>query len=381
MLMIPVGKPLILKRISDLQNSKLGVDCRKLLALCLKHSIECYYPVPQGMAVGTYNPTGTETVGDTPRKAQAGRTQSAAASRARGSSMLMLRRNIRYLALCPDDMNAMRLEGEIRRVNFIGSALELVRGDYYKTPRWAAVIAESPGGVSDEHEGRPVPRGSFPPIEQHISFTDLRISADDCERLKLLAITSVPDHWGHSKLAPSVFQMYTKSFRPYDEAEIRDELRKSNGDVFIEKVAEAAARLIKIDVRPHVEKGLDLSKITINEFGKNYLTHRVSNRMALVLYATDRWIHDRSVVGPVIDARNKRRHTLDALFGKIESEAQYKALVQQDQKLIAEEERNFVDVDGRKLLKSRGDLEDFLKTLGFSKDVSGYLARIISGAR
>ena len=408
MFKVAIGDPISVRKLSDLKDPVRKVESRELIGLCIEHSVECYYPVPDGKAVGIYGgvnvvspcetlPKVPGSVGATqdgcgangtnslvPGAADDGLTKSesrvspSSLRTPRGlkyrSGMITLQHDIRHLAVCDEDLNALYLNGDIRRTRFFGTGLELIRGAYYKTPHRIAEIVSASGTGIPEAQERYVPSGTHPSIEQLITPADLYVSIADFELLKRLVFNLVPDHWGHRDSAPCVYRMFVNSFRSCHEQEIVDDLMKFNKKVFIKKVAESAARVIKIDVRGNAENGINFSKIQDNEFGKNYLRFRVSKRMALVLYATDRWLRDQALMRPQLEARKKLHDIIAVLNEKGDPKREREGIMQQDREISRQLKSDFGGS-----LSSGVDLERFLKKLGFSSGVAAHLTRIICG--
>jgi hypothetical protein len=134
-----------------------------------------------------------------------------------------------------------------------------------------------------------------------VRFRDLFVEAGEVPGI-IGELSSVVDRWGHREAAPSVFLIYRAAHlfagSKYDFDTVRGWLVSNDRHkVFKDKIARFAAWLIKpnavIKSKKRKPPRLARERIANNPMGRNYAEQVASDRLSLLLLATDCWLHDR----------------------------------------------------------------------------------------
>ncbi|MGH8075227.1 MAG: hypothetical protein ACREO4_14350 [Lysobacter sp.] len=134
---------------------------------------------------------------------------------------------------------------------------------------------------------------------------NLYFDVDDIPKVRDLVVARlrVEDRWGHRVDAPAVYLIYqaAKHFsdREYTFAAAKTWLSENDTQGYFSKMSKAldyAAQLINRNPRKKsADNGdkLQLDRIIKNETGNDYTEIFASNRLSLLLLATDAWLHDK----------------------------------------------------------------------------------------
>ena len=115
--------------------------------------------------------------------------------------------------------------------------------------------------------------------------------------------------------------------------------------------------------------------ISDNPMKKDYSDPRLSNRMSLLLLATDCWIHDQELHNEMEKQLEPERRSVKEARAKLAGSEKLKEL----ELLLAHKEMIAKSRLSQKLHMPAG-LEKYLRSLGFSSNQANHFVRIIKGS-
>lgn len=265
----------------------------RLLGLCIAKEIPAYVAVPPGHVVFKYRHPSIRLTSE--MKVLSGGYQVPMVLHAKRP---ILQRSISYLRLGNFDLTR------------ICDARAVVVDQFFS----GGLVAWGDGLGVHPFEYGVVSLGRFPYIEDGqwiadaqvkgngltISLSDIYINSEDA--IELRRLMEPEDRHNLKGRADGTYLLYWAAFtfagsNPYDEKGIKDFLiGKDESHVFVSAVIDVAINMIK--------KGLSNTKgkpgarelrtdlIEKNKFGKSYREPFLSDRMCLILYATECWLHD-----------------------------------------------------------------------------------------
>lgn len=368
-----INKPLIrLESLEEIAKAAPQGDANsQLLNLCLQGAVRVYFQIPNGHVAAVFQNSLIDL-----REHQVG-----ARPIVEYPGQAYVEHAIKWIQVDPADLKHIRDTGlAIVELHLSGGLLQRDDGLVFRSFEHCVICKDSPAWSYFPRDPWPqkLTRGLEFPTKHTIRFSDLYVSTDDGAALKVaVEPKGVTDKWGHKTTAPNVFRLYELSQQPYDSTEIENLLIEGDmSGVFTKAVATAAARILKVDVRGHVEAGLKDEMISSNPMGKDYSDPSLSKRMSLLLLATDCWIHDRALTDRMEKEWEPGRLALQkARQGSTESK---EAIRKMTNDLLDAELRARADLAGK--LKMPGTLDQFLKDLSFSGNLMLHLARIIKGS-
>lgn len=244
---------------------------------------------------------------------------------------------MKFLRLAREDLMQLRDQGQIKLRQFKSGGLVLrgrrpSPGSERRLPTDSQVRLQimrkrldgysEPGQFIDEYElinfdlGRLVYSQPPDPVDVfgngaveaalRIQNGNLYFDVEDISRMRgwVVARLQVEDRWGHRIDAPVVYLIYQAakyfSDKAYTAAAAKAWLSENDSQGCFSKMSKAldyAAQLINRNPRKKsVENGdkLQLDRIIRNETGNDYTESFASNRLSLLLLATDAWLHDKN---------------------------------------------------------------------------------------
>lgn len=358
-------------RLVPLVSAGEGVDDRevndRLLALCIERSVQGFVRVPRGHVAVVYS-----HVIKKPGRTLFGPGRTVVTYK----SGPAIDRQIIYLGLDNADIRELRDSGEAVIDAFVNDGLASWSKGLFPWPiKYCVIQRDLPnpfvagGGMFRE----PLTEGVVYPVVQNVRLKDVLVTAEVADELRGCLNPEIPDKWGHKVEAPRVFRVYQCSQGVYDLKAIQKDLLKDS-EAFTKAGAEAVARIIKQDVRDNAETLLAVQKITNNEVGKDYSDPSLSKRMSLLLLATDCWIHDRALLDKAKTGSVNKRTELE--LARKDPKPRPSRIRQLEKELLQLELTERESIRGRLYMPS--GLDAYLEELGFSKNQTKHLKRIIT---
>lgn len=267
-----------------------------LLRLCIDKAIPTYVAVPLGHVIFEYSHASIRP--PSAITAFLGGYQKPMASHA---TRPILRRAISYLRLGNFNLEQIR------------DARVAVEDQFFD----GGLIAQNEGLRAYPFKYGVASMGRFPHIEDGqriadaqvkangltIRLSDIHISSEDA--IELRRRLEPEDKHQLKGRADGVYLLYWAAFKyantnPYNDQGIGSFLmEKDESNVFTSPVVNVAINMIKKDLsntrgKPSPQE-LRTDLIEKNQFGKNYREPFLSDRMCLILYATDCWLHDDEI--------------------------------------------------------------------------------------
>lgn len=338
-----------------------------LLNLCLKNSVRGYFRVPEGQVAVVY-----EYVKKEPNRSLYGAGKPIVVFN-RGPRV---DRQVKYLDLDAADLQEIRDAGSAKVEGFLNGGLRPWREGLIPVKVEYGVLqkdwpARSPVDLLFGSER--LLEGQVYPIQATIQLQDILISTRDAALLQpLIGAAIAKDKWGHREAAPSVYVAYRASQDPYDFEGVRKTLIDEDpSGVFNRVIAATVAWIMKRDVRPNARRVIAVEKITNNEMGKDYSDPTLSERMSLLLLATDCWIHDEGL-------RVEMQARLDAIreAAKGRELLSLKQRDELDQRVFNAEQQERAALQSQLCMPS--GLRAYLENLGFSSNQAEHLYHVIT---
>ena len=367
-----INKPLIrLESLEEIAKAAPQGDANsQLLILCLQGAVRVYFQIPTGHVAAVFQNSLIDL-----REHQVG-----ARPIVEYPGQAYVEHAIKWIAVDPADLKHIRDTGlAIVELHVSGGLLQRDDGLVFRSFEHCVICKDSPASSYLPRDPWPqkLTRGLEFPTKHTIKFADLFVSTEDGAALKVaIEPKGVTDKWGHETAAPNVFRLYQLSQQPYNSGEVETLLIEGDtSGVFIKAVAEAASRILKIDVRRNAEKGFKVEMISDNPMKKDYSDPRLSKRMSLLLLATDCWIHDQELHNETEKQLEPERRSVKEVSEKLAGSEKLKEL----ELLLAHKEMIAKSRLSQKLHMPAG-LEKYLRSLGFSSNQANHFVRIIKGS-
>lgn len=289
------GSSLRLVPLLDVITDADDVDDAKgrLLGLCIDKAIPAYIAVPPGYVVFEYRHASIRPPSET--MVLSGGYQRPMVLHARRP---ILRRSVSYLRLGNFDLKQIRDARVVVVDQFFSGGL-VAQGEGLGVHPFEYGVA-SMGRFSYIEDGQWIADAQIKGNGLTISLSDIYISSEDA--IELRRLMEPEDRHNLKGRADGTYLLYWAAFKyagsnPYDEKGIKSFLRgKDESSVFVSAVIDVAINMIKKDLsnkkgKPGA-KELRTDLVEKNKFGKSYREPFLSDRMCLILYATDCWLHD-----------------------------------------------------------------------------------------
>lgn len=342
-----------------------------LLSLCISKGIRVYFAVPPGHVVANHEMALVDRRANFP----------GARPVVKYFGRALIEHQIKWIMIDFLGLKQMLDAGSVvLEQHFEGGLVGRGHGLSFRRLECCVIRRDSPTFLPSDFEPKPVrlTEGAVFPIKQEVQFRDLFVSRDDAGDLrKAVQPSEIADKWGHKVSAPHIYRLYSISQEALEQEEV--ERRLIEGDesgVFTLAIAETVARILKVGVRGHAEKGLNVAAIRDNPLEKDYSDPTLSNRMSLVLLATDCWLHDQAVGEESEKDLESKRIAVELAREKKAGSAELKRLEMD----LAE-----ATLVARGKLSSMqympSGLRKYLEELGFRSNQAQQLERIIVGKK
>ena len=367
-----MNDPIRLERLLDIAQRALIDDvCSVILSMCIDRGVRVYFRVPPGHVVANHDMAvidrRTRDTGARPVVMYLGPAR--------------VEHQIRWIEIDLVGLKQILDAGSVVLAqHFNGGLIDCHDGLSFHGVECCVIRKDSP----EFHHSDAVPKprllteGVVFPVMHEVRFNELFVSrSDGVGLIKAAKLIGIADKWGHKELAPHVYRMYSISQESLDESEIASRLIEGDETgVFTKAIANTAARILKVEVRPIAEQNINVALIRDNETRKDYSDPTLSKRMSLLLLATDYWLHDQSLRKEPDRQLKQRRTTVESARDKKAGKAVLKTM---------EMELLDAELAARRVLSFRlympSGLREFLKEVGFSSNQALQLERIIKGKK